>query len=351
MAYMYFNAVSYPWHITEARELHALLCKHIPNSVEIVRIGASCGPDIPQPAHGAPTAMWTELLNAIANTGCLREFDAVLREMPLIHVHAALDKLLNAASPDSEHWILDSCIFINRVKLRKALATLAGASTTERVLVVRGEGSSGKSWTRHLVMPYASHTGQKCIYIYSGTATTVLEVVNQLCVGLEGTAPANFSTNIAWYKQVALHLQALAQAKGRGAWIIVDNLGVSGDGVPQTGPEVCDFFDTFAEFTADPNFAKWFRLILISYPDKKPIKWLEECFLEDHTAVSDLTQQHISDYLSRWAKKNGKALADSQAMSLSASVLQKAQVPVGNNDRRVLLRRVHDELRSVLETL
>jgi hypothetical protein len=351
VAYMYFDSITYPWHIKEARELHEVLYSQITAAGEIDRIRACCGPHVAQLAHGAPDAMWRGLLNAVAIAGCLRDLDAVLREQQLPHVHAALDKLVNAASPDSERWILEQRIFVNRIRLRKALATLAGENTTERVLLVRGEKASGKTWTRHIIQHYAHQTGQKCIYLYAATATTVQEAVNQICVGLGGMAPANFSTDSAWYRQVALHMMGLAQAKECGAWIIMDDLGLDAGDVSLIDPEICKFFDVLALFTADPNFAKWFRLILISYPDEKPVQWKEECFIEDRTAVSDLQEPEIKAYLSHWAQKKGKTLTESQAMALSEAIMQKASAPPAGSDKRSRLKRMHDELASVLDTL
>jgi hypothetical protein len=352
VAHLFFDSPTFPWYVLEARALHRLLYELIRDARDIDLIRQSCGPNVLPVGREDPKLMWQALLDNVATVRALRELDRVLRERNSPSIVEALDKLIAAVSMDPVNWIMDEPIFVNRVVLRKALAQLASPQTVKQVLVVRGDRLSGKSWTKHIIQYYADITGQGCTYLCEGLVTTVDEAVGFMLAELGGQVPPRLSTESAWYRSVAQEMMKCAGLRQRGSWIIMDDLGIGPDGTPVLDPAVRSLFEQLAVQTLNPAFGRWFRLVLIAYPDVPlPSKW-RAYSLEDRTTVGDMHENAVQSYLANWAQRHGKALSESDASTLARDIVQRASAALAQgNDERSQVERVHDELTVVLEKL
>ena len=347
MTHLFFDASTFPWHLQEANDLQDLLSRLIADAATIDQIRKRCGPNVrPLVQPAAADAMWTQLLEHVTTAGRLRDLDRILRDESR-HIAIALDKLIAAASPDPASWFFDAPVFVNRTSLRTALAQLGSAQTDKTVLVVRGERHSGKTWTKHIVRHYAQLTGFGCTYLCEGMVTTVEQAVDGIMAELEADTPPVLTTEAASYTTVAQAMLRAAQKRQRGSWIIMDDLGPGPDGAPLIDGEIRRLFEQLALNTLNPAFAKWFKLVLIAYPDESlPSKW-RGCALEERTAVADMHAVAVGEFLLSWARRHGKTLSDLDARALAEEIIRKASVAVPDADTRSLLERVHDELTLV----
>ena len=84
-------------------------------------------------------------------------------------------------------------------------------------------------------------------------------------------------------------------------WIAIDDLGVDEDDMPLLDAKIKEFCDQFALLMMNPAFRKWFRLMLIHYPDGDvPIKWSHESWKEDSPKISDIQEEDVMDFLRWW---------------------------------------------------
>lgn len=351
MVHLFFDSAAYPWTFPEARALWKLLSATYPAWGEIDLIRRICDPNIVAIAAGSPDDMWSDMLDNVATANRLKEFDSALRSRRSPHLDKALDRLIAAVNPNTATWFLETPIFVNRLQLRTALAELASPKTDKNVLIVRGDPQSGKSWTRHVVRHFADVLGEGCNYLYEPVVTTVDQAVDYIFMELGGEAPQRLTTEAAWYGRVAQTMVKAAQARNRGSWIVVDDLGAGLDGTPRMEPEVRKLFEQLALHMLNPAFAKWFKLVLIGYPDKPaPSKWLQ-ITLEDRTTAADMHPEAVSNFLCRWAAWKGKNLSDALALSLAHDVLARATCQPGRDDSCSVFQRVHNELDSALKNL
>ena len=87
------------------------------------------------------------------------------------------------------------------------------------------------------------------------------------------------------------------------------------------------FFDQFALSTANPAFSRWFRLVLLDYPDGNvPTKW-RSVWLEDRPDENEVDVEVLKDYLLQWAAREVKQLGEEKAHQLSTDIAAKVAVP------------------------
>jgi hypothetical protein len=103
---------------------------------------------------------------------------------------------------------------------------------------------------------------------------------------------------------------------------------------------------------ASPAFGKWFRLMLIHYPDGAvPTRWLQETWREDRPTGAEGEQQDIVDYLRDWAaEQDGRAFLAGEVESLAAQVIQQVDAPAPEEAALPRLQRLHDKLAETLRT-
>ncbi len=163
--------------------------------------------------------------------------------------------------------------------------------------------------------------------------------------------PPRLETEEAWFKKVCLKLQDVARKKQMVTWVVVDDLGEYLEG-PRLDPMIRRFFDQFALSTANPAFSRWFRLVLLDYPDGTvPTKW-RSVWLEDRPDENEVDADVVKEYLLQWAARAIKQLGEETAIKLAADISTKVAAPLpAGHPPQPRLKRIHDELEGVLNSL
>ena len=216
--------------------------------------------------------------------------------------------------------------FLDRTDLREYLDLLANKASPVKVILVRGEPKSGKSYARYLFDYVASKHDAQPIYLFDGIISTVDEVVLQLfsAFGASDEIPNNNTTSNAWYKLVCIKLMEIAERKQQALWIAIDDLGLDSDDIPLFDVEIKKFCDQFALHMINPLFRKWFRVMLINYPEGEvPTNWKRNMWKEDKTSVGDIQEDHIKAFLLFLQEKfPDQKLIESELNSLATEIFE-----------------------------
>lgn len=352
MAHPFFDTDKYPWDREDGRALHRKLYELITKPGDISMILRECSGDLEPLKEDAPKAMWQDLLDSVAAAMLLKTLGQRLRARPYPAVHAAFAAVEGAAGdvPDpvsqEDRPFRPKPIFVDRKDLRATLRSLAAPDTSEFVLLVRGEPDSGKSWTRYIIQQYAAEAGQDCTYLGQGLVSSPKQAMSAILAQLGGTVSESFTTEAAAYQNACIEMQRLAEHRKKGSWIIMDDLG-PGENGPRVDPALRDLFDQVALYMKNPAFSRWFRLILIDYPDgPEPENW--DAFLEEKTACNDLQKPDVAKFLLRWARHHRIALGGPEAEEIAAEVVSKADAPAPD-EKRPRMARLHGALSVALK--
>jgi hypothetical protein len=252
----------------------------------------------------------------------------------------------------------DGRITVDRATLRQQLLQLAVEDAPVKVLLVRGGPNTGKSWSRHLFERASKDRGADMTYLFNGTIGSVEELVRKLFSRLRASerVPEQDTTDPGYYQHVCDRLAEEAARYGRPLWIAVDDLGPGPDGMtPIMDPKIREFFEQFALNLLDPAVHRWFRLLLIHYPDGKvPAQWERELWEEDRPDPGDVRPEDVAAVLREWAASHDKQLLDDEVERLAKEVMARAAAPPppGQPDGDTpWLRRLNDELKRTLENL
>lgn len=348
----FFDAISFPWNLTEATALHAALYRVAPGQSRIDHLyQISGGASTPFTATGAQDA-WRAVLMALCAERCFKQFcDLVFDDPQMVTVRPAIVAVRDAKTSNSRTVQLRGPTFFDRKNLRYELERLI-SKEIDGVLLVRGPSGSGKSWSQKLIRNFAEDLGVRSVHLFAGQVTTVNDVFAQLftTLGAGGAVPPQLATESAWFGSVCLKLQDAAQMSKTRLWVVVDDLGRDESG-PLLDPKILDFFKHFGLNMANPAFAEWFRLILLDYPDEPPpTKWTI-ALGEDRPDQNEVDAPLIRDYILTWAQTKEKQLGAERAEELAADIVAKADIapPVAPGAPR--LARVRAELEGVLRTL
>jgi hypothetical protein len=355
MPHPFFDVPSYPWHRADAIAAYKVLYDAIRPPATIDTIYRECGPDPAPLALGkAPNEIWKDVLELLTVASRLRKlFENLLSRGAYAAIHGSLRAVLDAQDVLQEPLLTGDLLFIDRAPLRGELAKLAALNPAVRTLLVRGKADSGKSWSRHMVVDLAKVAGEECLYLYEGMVSTVEDVLDDLftAVGDAGAVPPVLETEHAWFRKACLKLQESAKKRNQGVWIVADDLG-SGAGGPRLDPRVRRFFDQFVLHMANPAFARWFRLVLIDYPDGAvPTKWIQGSWAEDRVDPAEINEGTIAQFLLDWARRKEKQLAPEKAKELAQDVLAKAAAPAPADADKSLLQRIHNAVGDALKGL
>lgn len=353
MPHPFFDAIAYPWHRPDAQAAHSALYQAITLPNDITLTYRQCGENLTPLTPGqAANLAWREVLELLTTARRLKRLCELLparAEWPVLE--ASLQAVENARDLLEEPLLSRDLVFVDRKRLRTELQKLSGPTPSHGVLLVRGDPSSGKSWTQYLVEDMATALGAKCIYLFDGIVSTLDEVLEQLFTGVgDATAvPARLESEDAWFKRACVKLQAVAQKNGQVCWIVADDLGLLPTG-PRLDPQIRQFFEQFALSMANPAFARWFRLVLIDYPDGPvPTKW-KSFWVEDRTQPAEVDEKSIADFVLNWAARKKKKLGADDAQKLAVDILANVSQPT-LPDGPSRLARIHQALEAALEKL
>jgi hypothetical protein len=351
MPHPFFDVARYPWGRTDAQALHRSLYENARDFNRIDLLYRQEGCRVPLTQGRPPDTAWAEVLDNLSTAGLLKSFcQRVMANAALAAVHDAVRAVLDVPDTTEQVFLEGQVVFLDRKRLRLELTKL-GQQTGYGVLLVRGPSGSGKSWTQRLVTMVAADGGASSIYLFEGIVSTVDEVVEQLfaLLGNSDAVPPRLGTEDAWFRKVCLKLQELAQARKEVLWVIADDLGDYPEG-PRLDNAIRRFFEQFGLTMANPAFARWFRLVLLDYPDGAvPTKW-KNFWCEDRPDENDVDHAVIKDFLMKWATIRQKNLGAEKAAELAAEILTKAGSPTAPAGMR-RLDLIHSELNGVLERL
>ena len=355
----FFDVVAFPWHRKDAQEFHRQLVDGIRAFADIDFLYTKSATGLP----GLPTmltdAVWRLVLDNLTTARALRTLcDLIFKDPRWVTVRDSATAIVEAQSL-TEAPILgsDAYLFLDRKRLRVHLSDLAVPESAFRVLIVRGESGSGKSWTAKLIETFAIGCGDLCAYLFDGTITTVPEVVSQLMavLGSDEEIP-QLESEDAYFRKACIRLLERASNQKRRYWIIVDDLGTDRDGGPRLDPSIKRFFDHFTLQMANPALGRWFRLVLLHYPDGTlPTKWKQGVWKEDRTSCTDVDALTIEEFLDRWGKATKKQLAEEERKRLAEGVVTKVEAllatPSTDPAKASRMQLIHDEVNVVVETL
>lgn len=361
MAHPFLDAVAYPWHRPEARELQTVLTLAFTTSADIDVLYQGSSPAVlPLNHNQAPNLVWKEALDNLARVdGGLKTLCETVLARPQLNarLRKAVEDVVNAVPAVEVQFVPDSVLVLDRGELRTSLTNLGSETSAVKVLLVRGGPKTGKTQGHLLFERAAKDGGAKVVYLFEGIVASVDDVVGQLFSALEATSeiPPVTTTRQAWYQAVCVKLQDLAARKQQRIWIAVDDLG-PGPGQPPApllDREIREFCDQFALNMPNPLFADWFRLMLIHYPDGDvPTRWRHEFWSEDRTSEADVQQPHVEEFLRSWAAHRDRNLLDEQVTSLAAAIIAKADEPQPPGNNAVpRLKQLHDAVEETLRDL
>jgi hypothetical protein len=360
MSHPFFDAVTFPHHRLDARELHKSLYQTLGSPAQIDLLYRKCAEGLMPLTPGAPpNVMWAEALDKLTAARALPKlFELVLADASLAAIHSKVHAARDAIDAVQQMFLRGDTLFLDRVNFRDALDRLRDAAGRERVLLIRGGPRSGKTWSKRMVEDVARESGAGTIYVAEGLVIGVDDMVDHLfsSLGKPDAIPPRTTTDDAWYKQVCRKLLGVVQGSGTPRWIIADDLGLV-DGAPRLDPQIKAFFDQLALFMANEAHRAWLRLVLIDYPPgKQPTLWKNIDVLNDQTSEADVDAACVAEYLLLWARGKGWSLARDEAEKLASEVIahadaQVAKGPNEDDEPLVRLRIIHDKVRKVVKML
>lgn len=356
MAHPFFNNSSFPHHRPEAKLLLDCLKSAItqPSKIDLLYKQSALGPGLP-PLNLSQDIeqLWkTALENLIAHGGLRKLLDALASEFSYQpDIKGVIQAVLDAKGP-VQLQLFDDLIVLDRAQLRDNLTRLASESSLVKILLVRGDPQSGKSHGRHLFHRLAQDHGARDVYLDANYVATVEETVDNLFIELGSWAeiPPRDTSYDAWYRVVCNKLHAIAAHKNIRLWVAIDDLGLASDGAPRLDSRVRDFCNQFARMMVNPAFSRWFRLMLIHYPEGPiPTNWHQDHWVEERTSIGDIKQEHVADLLREWVLNRQHILNEDDINARALSLLAQIDAAPASDTPR--LRRLNEALRDTLRYL
>lgn len=347
------------WRV-EADALHRALYRSIDQPALVNKLYRSCAPDLPPLNLGQPPdRIWLDALEALSRAGLLEVLGERLAQQPLPAVAAAMAAVVAAQPLVRQVIIADQVIVLDRQRLRDRLDLLAAQERAEAVLLVRGEPKSGKTRCRYLFEQAARDQGATAVYFAAGMVATVEDVLRKLFGKYQARdriPPRDATTTDAWYRSVCYELHDLAVERDSALWIAVDDLGPGPGGGALLDPEIRGFFEQFALQLMDSSVRRWFRLLLIHYPDGPvPTGWQRELWTDERTAASDVGEADVVALVRHWLDRDRSGgreparMTDEHLAEIAAQVIAAGVAAGGGQGSRLQL--IHDALVSKLDEL
>jgi hypothetical protein len=349
----------YPWDRPEAMALYDVLRRDVTVANEIVMLVQAAAPGASALNQAqAPDGLWRDALTTVAlNGGLLALCERLAQDPGRVAVRRAAQAVLDARPAVRRRMDRGGQLVVDRDGLRGYLEELALDSSLVKVLLVRGEPRSGKTWSRLLFERAARDRGAQPVYLRSGMIATVRDAVDKLfaTLGAPELVPATDTTDAAWFRKICIQLPAVAENRRRRLWIAVDDLGHGPDGASLMDDDIRAFFQQLAVNLSDPTTHEWFRLLLINYPDGDvPTGWDDNVWKEDRTVPTAISAEHVAEALREWVADRGLTLLEDQVTARAAAVVARADAPVPAGDpreRQPRVRRIHDEIKAELADL
>ena len=224
MPHPFFDRTRYPWPRDDAFLLYRTLVDAIRVKGQIVLSYERAAIDLPPLNQDqSPDLVWKEALDKLTANGALQKFVSVLVENRSPSIRTAAQAVRDAAEAELS-TLEDEVIMLDRIDLRSRLDLLRPDTGRTRVLLVRGEPQSGKTWGTYLFEETAREEGVDAV-IPEGLVS-VDDAVRWLfgeLGALDRIPERNDSTPHAWYQTIAHTLRRLAEEQQRPLWIAVDN--------------------------------------------------------------------------------------------------------------------------------
>lgn len=353
------GGLPYPWDRPEAVTLYNVLSRDVTVVNEIVMLVQTAAPGAAALNENQPPAgLWRDALGAVSLAGGLLVLcEQLAANRGRVAVEQAAKAVLDAKPAVRRRVDSGGKLVVDRDELRGHLEELALDESLVKVVLVRGEPRSGKTWSRLLFERTARDRGAKAVYLRSGMIVTVRQAVEKLffTLGAPEQVPEADTTDGAWFQKVCMLLPLVAENRARRLWIAVDDLGYGPDGASLMDDDVRTFFQQLALNLADPATHEWFRLLLINYPDGEvPTGWDHNVWKEDRTLPLAIKVEHVAEVMREWLADHDLTLIDEQIAARSATVIARADAPVPADDPREKqprVRRIHDEIKVELADL
>lgn len=361
MAHPFFEEPQFPAYRKDAQELHRVLCIVSVDVAGAIAIYTRCGPNLPGLTPANIQKTWDEALLNLTSRGFLKTLcDDIKANFQQPQVQKAIHAI-EIAKPATDITIIESgTLVLDREPLRTGINRIAPEGNASKVLLVRGEPKSGKSYAEHLFSSVARASGAESLFLFAENIPTLQRAIDQL-YSLFAPEPAPVvkdanTTDPAWNLEVCIKLQGLAAARNKVYWIAVDDLGEK-DGAYILPEPVRDFFNQFALQVRNSFFKKSFRLLYIHFPKKIPTQWKREIYVATEVSETDVSEADIITSLGEWRDKTGKTLSDEKIIATAKQVLADAEKQYADakaadaSDVASRLEFIHYRLLDEFETL
>jgi hypothetical protein len=325
MAHPLFDDPRFRMDIQEGLHLYEQLCLHYPSAQDIRIVYARCSSNLPPLRDDSPHRMWAEALSNIARELRLRRLCEYLLTRTMPKLVEAVHRILGMRD-FVERTVLgaDDLPFLDRKELRGYLEAVARESSPLKVIVVRGERFSGRTWTRHLVESVAEARKELVAYYGRGNLFDLDTLVSDLFATFKVDRPPQFTTSAAGYNNLCTKLAAAARDSNARCWLIVDDLDADQNRNSHIDSAILAFFDQFVAAMANPMVRSWFRLVLIAYPAEQPTptRWEAEHFRIDEPSIDTPDRNHVLEHLEAWAASRGRALLTEEREAMGHRIMQ-----------------------------
>jgi hypothetical protein len=373
-----FDTSIFPLHLPEASHLRNTLVQAYLNKADIEGFYRMCGPYVtvmpPLDLNKSPQDLWYEVLDKASLRLRLRNLcDAIKASGPIQPVLEAI-QLLEELKPAVHPTVINlDYLVLDRRSLRSYLELLGDSRNLVRVVLVRGEKNSGKSYSRHLFEAMAQQQGSVPVVLRKGIVVTLDNVLGALFAeagdinakpnspvlsskDADETGTAD-STHEAEYITICNTLLDTVQKKNKVVWIVMDDLGYiestndKGEKVltSKMDSKIRAFFNQLVNQMARPLFRTHFRIMLINYPDGKlPTSWEQTHLKDEILKESDITQVHVEELINNWFVSKNEELMETQVQSIASDIISNVDNAPLVPDLPPRLERLRNEVLKII---